>query len=185
MPAAFSGAAAASVVAARSASCRGVHPAGAGRTALKSRPSPMALVHRGSVRQPAEAVAPTTHHGLTRSRTSRAGSPVTPKKARARAMADAAKSLLVSVSRGATVSVASHRWHWKRRTDTQRISGAPSGVPGPRSCRERRPCPCSTTFPPAGWLAAPHAGQRAGRTSAAVGLFSAQVLTSRSLRMTP
>jgi len=144
----------------------------------------MALVHRGSVRQPEEAVAPTTHHGLTRSRTARAGSPATPKKARARAMAEAVKSLLVSASRGATVAVASHRWHWKRRTSTHRSCGTPSGVGGPRSCRERRPWPCRTISPPAGWLAAPHAGHRAGRTSAAVGFFSTQVLTSSSLRMT-
>ena len=180
---ALTGARAATVVAARAATCLAVHAAGAARTP-KSLPSRTARTHRRSEDQLAAAVAPTTAQGLMRARTSVDAIADTPNRASANAMADDEKSRLVSTSRGTTVGVAPHFVHRYRRTHVTRSSDRPPTVDGPRTCRLRTPCPCSTTLPPVGLLAALHRGQRDGRTSSAVGLFSSQDLTSSSLRMT-
>lgn len=105
------GACAASVVAARAATCRGAQPSGACRTVSNSRPSRMARVQRGTVTQVDAAVAPTVAQGLTRLRTSGSDWPAKPKSASASAMAGAENSRCVSVSRGATVTVAPHLVH--------------------------------------------------------------------------
>jgi hypothetical protein len=63
------GAYAASVVAARAATCRAVATAGNARTAGKSRLARTALDHRRKLAQPTAAVGPTIRSGLTRRRT--------------------------------------------------------------------------------------------------------------------
>jgi len=103
----LTGARAASVIAARAATCLAVHVVGAARTA-KSRPSRTATTHLRKDTQPAAAVAPTATHGLMRARTSLSAISVTPKKASAKAIAAAEKSRFASTSRGVTVCVARH-----------------------------------------------------------------------------
>ena len=83
------GAHAASVVAARAATCRSEASAGSARTTGKSCRARTAPDHRRRLAQPAAAVAPTTVKGLTRLRTSGGASLVTPQSASASAMAPA------------------------------------------------------------------------------------------------
>lgn len=169
------------VIAARAATCRGLHSGGGLRTNGNSAPALMESIHLSTVFHLLADVAPTTVHGLMFSRTAARGRPMTPNSASASAIAGPENSRRVSVSRGATVVVALHCRHLYRWTSKHRVSGAVAGLGGPRSCRLRLPWPCSTRLLPGGRLAAPQAGHWVGRTSSAVGLFSSQLLTSRVL----
>jgi hypothetical protein len=97
---------AATLVAARAAACRNVHPSGAARTHPKSAPRFAAKAQRRRASQHAALPAPTARHGLTRARTAAAVSRSNPQSAKAHAIAAKEYSRRASISAGTTVCVA-------------------------------------------------------------------------------
>jgi hypothetical protein len=92
------GAYAASVVAARSATCRAVKSVGEDRTLGKRRPLLTAVTHRRNVAHPSSALFPMIFQGLVRALTAHAESRATPKSANAHPIADAVYSRCDRVS---------------------------------------------------------------------------------------
>ncbi len=153
------GAYATSVMAMRSAACRGPQSGGLPRTQLHSRDCLPARTHRRRVGHAAVSPWPPTSRRMSTTR-----SPA-PKRNSARAIAAAPKCRRRITPRGTTTTTASHRRHRYRRTGITRITaGVPTAL-GPRTCRSRRPWPTIPSGRPTGRPAPSQHGQRAGRAS--------------------
>lgn len=140
-----------------------------------------ALVHRRRLAQPAAAVAPTTHHGLTSRRTSVAGCASNAQLASANAIAAALYRRPASSPRGPTTINAPHWVHLYRRSRSVMICGGPVATSGPCTCRLRNPWPCSRSRCPGGRLATWQPGHRPGRAASTDGTACNQCLTSTSI----
>jgi hypothetical protein len=97
-----------SVAATRAATVRAGHSAGIARIVENRRPAAAAPAHRSSVCHRTPDVVPQIRSGLTKLRTDLGVISSSPNNARAQPTADAAYSLFVSVSLGATVITAPH-----------------------------------------------------------------------------
>lgn len=129
-PDAGGSACAASVVAARAATCRAVKSAGHARTQAKRRLARTAATHRRNVAQPSAAVFPRIFHGLVRARTAGAESCTTPNRASAQPIAEAVYRRCDLVSCGVTVMLAPHRHRYRRTKITVCVARSP-GAGGP------------------------------------------------------
>lgn len=135
---------------------------------------------RDSCAHPRRALTPAPLKGLTSSWIAGVDLPSRTISPSARAIATAPYQRPCSTPRGTTVHTLRHARQRYRRTAITVNSALPPNARGPSTCRSRTPWPTTTIRLPTGVLAAPHAGQQAGRSSEQDGFAASSCFTDSS-----